>query len=270
MAARLFFIPKTIPLNTTGGLMSGAKANFYITDTVTRQNTFTLPDLLTPHANPVVADGNGVFAAIYLDDSLNYKIDLTDSADVQLAGYPINDLAAGTIAADVTVADAGTYFADGEVEAVLQDIGGNYLKSTRSDTINATYTWEGGVVALADFSINRPALQDYSIFHGAAASSGGTVTYDAVSGNSWATTLTENTTAVLSNPSPTDRYCQLTIEITQDGAGGAYTMTWPAAVVWAGGTAPVISTGNDAVDIITLHTRDNGTIWYGDFSQAYA
>jgi len=271
MAARLFFIPKAIPLNTTGGLMSGAKANFYITSTVTRQNTFTLADLATPHANPVVADGNGVFPAIYLDDSLNYKIDLTDSANNSLAGYPIDDLAAGTIASDVTVVDAGTFYADGEVEAVLQDIGANYLKTDRADNIAATMTWTAGSLGMADFVISRPALQDYSVFHGNTSSSSGTLTIDAVSANSWDTLLTENVTTVsLLNPSPAVRYCQLTIEITQDGAGGAYTVAWPAAVIWPGGTAPVISTGNDAVDVISLHTRDNGTTWYGDFSQAYS
>ena len=269
MAARLFFIPKAIPLNTTGALMSGAKANFYITGTTDRQNTFSDKALTAANANPVVADGNGVFGPIYLDDSLNYKVDLTDSDDNSLAGYPIDDLATGTAAAGVTVADAGAYFADTEVEAVLQDIGNNFCKKNRAETV--TSAWIFAALNMQDSVLTRPVFTDYGITHNAVSSSSGTLTIDLETGNSFSTTLTENiTTLTISNPPATGTYGQFTLEVTQDGAGGAYTLAQPASVKAPGGTAPVISTGNDAIDELTYRTRDGGTTWKLDFSQAYA
>ena len=77
MAARLFVQPETIAFKA-GVVSSGAKANFYITGTSTRQDTYTDFALGTPHANPVVSAANGVFAEIYLDTSLNYTVDITD------------------------------------------------------------------------------------------------------------------------------------------------------------------------------------------------
>lgn len=135
MAAELFTIPKTVPFSTTGALLSGAKAKFFISGTTTLQNTFTDETLATPHANPVVADGNGVFPAIYLDDTLNYKVDITDSLDVSLPGYPINNLAtAFSLVADLAsnanalgasligIEDAAGNFTATEVEAALAEI----------------------------------------------------------------------------------------------------------------------------------------------------
>jgi len=135
MAAELFVIPKTVPLSTTGALLSGAKAEFFISGTTTQQNVFTDETLATPLSNPVIADGNGVFAAIYLDDTLNYKVDITDSLDVSLPGYPINNLAtANSLVADlasnanglgaslVGIEDAAGNFTATEVEAALAEI----------------------------------------------------------------------------------------------------------------------------------------------------
>ena len=135
MAAQLFYIPKTIPLDTTGNVMSGAKANFFITGTTTRQDTFTTEALTVAHANPVVADGNGVFAPIYLDDTKNYKLNLTDSLDVGLAGYPVDNLASNsTLVTDLAstanakgasligLEDAAANFTATDVEAAIAEI----------------------------------------------------------------------------------------------------------------------------------------------------
>ena len=62
MPATLFTLPKVIVFNASAVLVSGSKANFYITGTSTRQDTFTDKALLISSANPVVADANGVFS----------------------------------------------------------------------------------------------------------------------------------------------------------------------------------------------------------------
>ena len=43
--------------------------------------------------------------------------------------------------------------------------------------------------------------------------------------------------------------------------GGAYTVTWPASVKWAFGSAPTLTASG--VDVITFLTGDGGTTWYG-------
>jgi len=66
-----------------------------------------------------------------------------------------------------------------------------------------------------------------------------------------------------------------TLIIIQAAAGGPYTVTWPHAasptaadptVLWAGGTAPTMSTGASAVDVYELRTY-NGATWYGNAIQ---
>ena len=104
MSEQLFTLPRVIVFDTNAALVSGAKANFYIAGTLTRQNTFTDSALTVAHANPVVADGNGVFAPIYLDATLNYKVDITDSLDSSLADYPVDNLTAALTATEVGTA----------------------------------------------------------------------------------------------------------------------------------------------------------------------
>ena len=104
MSEQLFTLPQVVVFDTNAALVSGAKANFYIAGTLTRQNTYTDSALTTPHANPVVADGNGLLDPIYLDATLNYKVDITDSLDSSLEGYPIDNITAALTATEVGTA----------------------------------------------------------------------------------------------------------------------------------------------------------------------
>jgi hypothetical protein len=52
----------------------------------------------------------------------------------------------------------------------------------------------------------------------------------------------------------------LTLAFTADGTARA--VTWPAAVKWAGGTAPTLTSTSSKVDIFVLTTWDAGTTWY--------
>lgn len=92
MAYQLFQLPKATQIDSSVRVTPGAKANFYATGTVIRQNTYTDSALTIPSANPVVADANGVFPVIYLDSTLVYKLTLTTSADVLIYTVdPCND-----------------------------------------------------------------------------------------------------------------------------------------------------------------------------------
>ncbi len=58
----------------------------------------------------------------------------------------------------------------------------------------------------------------------------------------------------------------LSIVLIQDSTGSRLA-TWPASVVWIGGSAPVLLTAAGAVDLITFVTYDSGTTWIGSFAK---
>ena len=81
----LFVLPSQVPLSTSGALLAGATLTFSITGSSTPQNIYSDIALATPLANPLSADGSGVFVPIYLDPSLpNYRAILKTSAGVVL------------------------------------------------------------------------------------------------------------------------------------------------------------------------------------------
>lgn len=82
-------------------------------------------------------------------------------------------------------------------------------------------------------------------------------------GNSQQLTLSANATPVFTAPAGP---CGLTLRIVQGGS--PYTVTWPATVKWAGGAAPVISTGSGAIDIVSFYF--DGTNYYGSFLQNFS
>ena len=112
-------------------------------------------------------------------------------------------------------------------------------------------------------------MKDYAIKHSILTQSSGTVDLDHTTANSFFFVLTENATITLSNPPATGNLGQIIVRIKQDGAGGAHTVAWPASVTWAGGSIPVMTTGNNTIDKYTLTTDDAGTLWFGEFGQAY-
>lgn len=110
MTHQLFQLPKQTQIDASVRVTPGAKANFYATTTVVPQDTYTTSALSVAHPNPVVADANGVFPAIYLDPSLLYKLTLTTAADVLIYTVdPCNDqvLTTASIVALLTQAALG-------------------------------------------------------------------------------------------------------------------------------------------------------------------
>ena len=114
-------------------------------------------------------------------------------------------------------------------------------------------------ISMVDNTLSRPKLLDYSETVNALGSAGGTRTVDLTLGNVvTATVSTSANTFVFSNPSTTGTACSFTLILTN---GGSQTVNWPAAVDWANGVAPVLTTSG--VDILAFTTIDAGTRWYG-------
>lgn len=98
--------------------------------------------------------------------------------------------------------------------------------------------------------------------HASVTSSSNTTTCDTTTATYFYTTLTENTTFAFSNPD-NENTTTIVLEIKQDASASGFTVGWPAAVKWAGGTSPTLSAGANDVDLLTFITRDQGTTWYG-------
>lgn len=117
-----------------------------------------------------------------------------------------------------------------------------------------------GELNAADNLITRPKLKDVGETVNAIGSiGGGSQDIDLTLGNVVTGTVdTSTTTFTFSNPSATGVACSFTLILTN---GGSQTVNWPAAVKWAGATAPTLTAAG--VDILTFVTVDAGTTWYG-------
>lgn len=93
--------------------------------------------------------------------------------------------------------------------------------------------------------------------------SGSTLTVSFASFPNQLITMTASCTFTFSNPTNGATY---NLRIVQGGSG-SYTVTWPGAVKWVGGTAPTLSTTVGKVDIVTLFY--NGTSYFANYGLGY-
>jgi len=123
-----------------------------------------------------------------------------------------------------------------------------------------TFTVDADVLQMGDNIVQRPVMKDYGeTVNAIGAIGGGTQDIDLTLGNVVTGTVdTSTTTFTFSNPPTTGTAGSFTLILTN---GGSQTVNWPAAVDWAGSTAPTLTTSG--VDVITFTTIDGGTIWYG-------
>ena len=97
----------------------------------------------------------------------------------------------------------------------------------------------------------------------AVTSSSNASTVDLDAATNFSHTLTENTTFTFSNPVASGRASSFTLKIVQDASASGFTVTWPGATDWPGGTAPTLTATANAVDQFVFYTHDAGTTWYG-------
>jgi len=109
--------------------------------------------------------------------------------------------------------------------------------------------------------ITSVALQEVTESVTSITSSSNAATIDLSSATNFTHTLTENVTYTFSNPATSGKASAFTLKVVQDSTDR--TITWPASVDWAGGTAPTISTGSGATDYYVFITTDGGTNYYG-------
>lgn len=114
-----FVLPFWTIIDMIGGVLPGAKFNFYASGTDTRLATYNNRDLDPIHANPnpVVADAGGRFSNIFLQ-MRDYKVVLTDANDDEIwTADPVSPFI--DTVGDITAYDMPIYMGrkpeDGEV-----------------------------------------------------------------------------------------------------------------------------------------------------------
>lgn len=89
---------------------------------------------------------------------------------------------------------------------------------------------------------------------------------DLSQGYNYAVTLGHSTTFSFLNPVNATRYF---FYIKQDSTGGR-TITWPAAIKWRGGVAPVLSAAANARDVVCLMYHQSDGIYLGEYGLNFA
>jgi hypothetical protein len=99
-----------------------------------------------------------------------------------------------------------------------------------------------------------------------AGNSGASKTIDWADSNEQLLTLTDNVTLTLNNPGDGGRYV---LVLLQD-AGGANTVTWPAAVKWPAASTPTITATGSRYDLVTLLYLSGAGIYLASINQNYS
>lgn len=169
-------------------------------------------------------------------------------------GTDVLDADTGSVSFPIAVSLGGT--GSGTVAGALANLGADakYLPKAGG---NVT-----GEVNMQDNVLKRPELTDYSETKTAPTISGGVLTLDLETGNTFDVALNSNiTTLTISNPPASGKVGSFTLVFTADGT--LRTVAWPASVKWSGGTAPTLTSTNGKKDIFTFFTMDAGTSYFG-------
>jgi len=143
------------PLSINADPVAGAKAYIYNTGTAVARTSYSDQAATVPHAQPVVADGNGVFPPVFVLGSGAVRVNVTDANDVVLDGFPMDPVllvniegaGASTISFDPTVLMP---YSNVQTALVgLSETVNTTVKLTGDQTITGTKTLNGFLAGTA-------------------------------------------------------------------------------------------------------------------------
>ena len=146
---------------------------------------------------------------------------------------------------------------DGDIYTTLQSasVVGLTVKGATSQTANLQEWQNSSGTVLA--SVNKNGVITGAT-RATFTSSTNACTYDYVTSRTQSIVLTESTTLTISNP--VDGVPA--VLFIEQGGSGSYTVTWPGTVLWAGGSAPTLSTTVGKVDMITFVYHSGNSKYY--------
>jgi len=205
------------------------------------QGSGTTVTVATGTTDIVYADGAGAGANVA---SLGFLSASNNLSDLASAATALVNLGVTATAAELNILDG--------VTATTAEV--NYLDITTLGTSEASkaVTTDANGVAIFDGGV----VEDETTV----TSTSNAATINCRDGNVFTHALTENVTYTFSNPPASGRAFGFTLKVVQDST--ARTITWPASVDWAGGSAPDAPASNE-VNIYAFITHDGGTTWYG-------
>lgn len=144
------FRPPFLQVESSAGVpVSGAKLYFYQAGTTTDQAVYQDSGLTTPHAQPVVADANGIFAAIYLS-ATTYKVVLKDASGVTIATYDnINTTASSNSVLDGSFRVQNTADTTKQIAFSASSITAGTTRTFTWPDVNGTVLTTGNTATLA-------------------------------------------------------------------------------------------------------------------------
>ena len=137
--------------------------------------------------------------------------------------------------------------------------------------LNITAPKMANTLALMNVTQMNTSVQNVVVFnatHIALGNVAGVATINTQQGTYFSANTSGGCTWTFAGGPDSSKATAFTLELTS-GAGNtstAYTQTWPAAVKWAGGSAPTLTQGETKVDVLVFITDDGGTTWRGAVS----
>lgn len=225
-------------LATQSGTFSGTSSG-----TNTGDQTITL-------TGDVTGSGTGSFAATIANNAVTYAKLQDVSATDRILGR--SSAGSGDVQEITCTAAGRAILDDADASAQRTTLGLGNIATQASSSVSIT----GGTVAGVKFT-------DYTEAKTAPTISSGTLTLNLNDAQVFDVSLNANiTTLTISNTDATSNTVNaFTLIFTMDGT--ARTVTWPAAVKWAGGTAPTLTSTNAKKDVLSFMSPDNGTTWLG-------
>lgn len=215
-----------------------------------------LSDIITP-SNILTASNTATVTNKTISGADNTLTNIDLSASVT-GTLPVADGGTGATSASAALVNLGLTATAAEINlldgATVSTAEINYLDITTlgtSEASKAVTADANGDVNLAEELKAKSYNETYVAM--------GANDVDCEAGNFFSKTISANTTFTFSNPPASGTAFGFVFELT---VSGTRTVTWPAAVEWAGGTAPDAPASGET-DILCFITRDGGTNWYG-------